>query len=231
MNSAIMQYGLMTRIKGLFRQSTKMPKIEALTPLKLYRSIHELPLTIFIDCLCDAEYNKLIINGQPTESEFTEVWQDLFQQYTELIGGKSVENRLKTLKQQNKLETKLTIIHNLLEVIQVLPSQEMFDMLYTFGYPLPKKEFTPDNFNSILKIFIGHFKLDRNRYKLAVVTKEPVKELQPVNRNEFTKVLARVALAFKTPPISITAITTAQYCNYVLEYQDYCDSLAKQDHT
>jgi len=243
MSSVTMQFGLMRKLRSLFPQNTTMPKVEASVTLKLYRSIHELPLILFIYCICaeqtDPEtkqpisplemYRHLIINGEPTETELVDAWQDILQQYTELIAGNVVSSKLSTLKRTNKLETKLIMVENLLDLMKVMPSKEFFDQLYTFNYPLPKKEYSERNLLEVVKIFISHYKLDRNRYKLANLKPDQNgKEAAKVSMNDFTKMLNRVSIAFKLPPISVSSITTAQYCNYFLEYQNYCQELEKQ---
>jgi hypothetical protein len=226
-----MRFGLIARIKNIFQHGTKMPKIEALTPLKLYRSIHELPLIIFIDCLCDQKYINLVINGEPSESELIEVWQDLFQQYTELIGGKEMMSQMADIRKSLKFESRITRIENLLKMINVHPADALIEQLYSFGYDLPKMKENGENAEKIINRFIALYKLERNKYKLFVSGKQSKQgtEEKKITRNDFTKVLNRYSTAFSTPPISILVITTAQYCNYVLDYQQHCENMEKEN--
>lgn len=230
MRIAILQYGLMMKIKNIFQRGSKMPSVEALVPTKLYRSIHELPLSLFIDCFCDGKFDSLIINGQPTELELNEVWADILQQYTELIGGSDVRSKIHNIKQIARLESKLLRIESLLRIVQLRPSKDLFEQLYSFGYSLPKKEYSIENLHAIVTIFIGYFKKERTKYKLLTAGFTEAKtEVSKTDRNDFSKNLGRVSIAFKMPPISINNITTAQYCNYMMEYADYCDNLEKQN--
>ena len=225
-----MQYGLMMKIKNIFRLGTKPPKVEALTPLRLYRSIYELPLSIFIDCYCDANYSGLVINGDATEQELAEVWQDLLQQYTELIGGREVQSKITQLSSIIKLEFKLRNIEKVLQMISMVPSEKVYSMLFLFKYPIQKLEYNETNLQKVLQRFVGYYKLDKTKYQI-LATKETAQEQtqKKQGRSEFSQTLTRVSIAFKMPPINIAHISTAQYCNYVVEYQQYCENLQKEN--
>ena len=67
---------------------------------KLYRSIHELPLRIFIACLVANDYKKLIIEGEVSEDELYEAFEVLYLQYVESAGGKDA---LKKVASTSKL--------------------------------------------------------------------------------------------------------------------------------
>lgn len=227
--TTVLKYNLFTRLKNIISKGNKSI-VEIATPVKLYRSIHELPMMIFIDCFCDSIYDKLILQGKATVEELNDAWTDIMQQYTELIGGSEVKVKLYNIKQLARLESKLIRIDSLLKTISIKPHEQLFSMLYEFGYSLPKKDYTPSNLDTVLKIFIGHYRLDKTKYKMMTegfIAKS--KTEHTTDRNEFTKNLIKVSVAFKMPAISITSITVAQYCNYMIEYADYCDSLEKQN--
>lgn len=226
-----MQYGLMTRIKGLFRQPTKPQVVAVSVTPKLYRSIHDLPLGIFIDCQCEQLYDKLILQGEPTQEEITDAWENLLQQYTELIGGREVESKISEVKRVLRTESKISRMYDLIVVLKHFPNKESFARLYTFGIALPQLPYTIENVNKVISIFKGYYNLEKNRYKLMT---QPKKEnageaKKEISRNEFAKVLSRISIAFKMPPISINSISTAQYCTYVVDYREYCKSIEQQN--
>lgn len=231
MNSATMQFGLIQRIKSIFRLPTKPQLVAVSATPKLYRSIHDLPLTIFIDCQCEQKYDGLVLQGSPTNTEISEAWADLLQQYTELIGGSEVIDKIKNLSQIIKLENRLQNIEKLLQLIVMIPNEKMYNLLFIYGYSLPKLPFSEQNIEKVLKVFMGHYKLDRTKYKMLTANKQATKQtIQPKQtRNDFVKMLSRVAIAFKLPTISISSITTAEYCNYVNEYRAHCESIEKEN--
>ena len=207
----------------------KEPKtVEIVVPVKMYRTVHELPLTVFIDCYCDGDYTGLAISGSPTHEELVEVWDDLNKQYTEIIGGESVKNRLRSVKDYYKLSTKLQLAEILLTTLDRVQNEELYNQLFTFGYNIPKKPFSPENLSKTIKMFIGYYKLDKVR---AVNQEESVKaksgDDKKASRNDFTKTLNSISIAFKMPSLQIDKLTTAQYCNYVVQYRDYCEEVKK----
>lgn len=226
-----MQFGLIQRIKNIFRLPTKPQSVTVSATPKLYRSIHDLPLTIFIDCQCEQKYDGLILQGNPTESELSETWADLLQQYAELIGGKDVMVKVDDTRKLLRSECRLTRIDNLLFMINTMPCEAFYNSLFSFGYKMQKPPFSFDNFKKVLKLFLGYYNLEKTKYKILAARREAnnaKKNEHQTNRNDFTKVLGRVAIAFKMPPISISTITTAQYCNFVLEYQAHCENIEKE---
>lgn len=51
-----------------------------------YKTIHDLPLSKFIDCIVDGNLYALIISGDPTKEQLAEAWDFILGQYTELVG-------------------------------------------------------------------------------------------------------------------------------------------------
>lgn len=60
----------------------------------LYRSINNLPLHRFIDCMVNHNLSSLIISGFPNEIELSTSWSIIVQQYTDAMGNQ--EHRLYT---------------------------------------------------------------------------------------------------------------------------------------
>jgi hypothetical protein len=227
--TTVLQYNLIHRLKNIFGKR-QAPVTEIVTPVKLYRSVHDLPLPIFIDCFCDQKFETLILQGEPTADELNDVWTDIMQQYTELIGGSDVKAKLYNIKQIARLESKLTRIDSLLKLLSVEPTEALFNLLYDFGYDLKKKEYNETNLQLVLKIFLGYYRLDRTKYRMMAASYESKGKVDTkADRNEFQKNLNRVTIAFKIPSMRTTDLLTGQYCNYMNEYAQYCDSLDKQN--
>ena len=97
MNNVVMQYGLMMRIGNTIQSLFQKRKTTTvITVSRLYRSIHKLPLPIFIDCLIDKDYTKLIIEGNATNEELEECFSSLYMQYVESAGGREAIKKLES---------------------------------------------------------------------------------------------------------------------------------------
>jgi hypothetical protein len=54
--------------------------------VKLYQSIHDLPMHRFIECITEDNYPTLIIEGKPTDEELQAHWLKIADQYTAAVG-------------------------------------------------------------------------------------------------------------------------------------------------
>ncbi len=54
---------------------------------KWYSSIHRLPLCKFIEVVCDDNLHALVITGNPTIEQLVTAWEEMYEQFTQEIGG------------------------------------------------------------------------------------------------------------------------------------------------
>ena len=225
-----LQYTLMMKIADFMRAKFNRSKIEVTKPLNMYQNIHKLPLSIFIDILTSKNYNLLIIEGAATIEQLEAQWQLLFNEYTELIGGTEIINKIETVKDIALLESKLKRAMALLEIIQIKQSEALYEMLYEFDYPLPiKKDYSIENLNNVLKIFIAHYKRDYLELQTSAMTIEnnQSSEVQKIDYNYFLKTIISMSTGFKMD-ININNLSVGAYCAYVNQYKQYCETMSKQ---
>jgi hypothetical protein len=82
--------------KGL-NSSTVEPTLQEnkdITSCSLYRSISDLPLSVFITCMVSDDLTALIISGTAQPQELLTAWADIKQQYADAVGDH--EHRLAT---------------------------------------------------------------------------------------------------------------------------------------
>lgn len=60
--------------------------------MKLYTSIVDLPLYLFMDAICDEKLHSIVISGYPTPDELERAWEELLHQHNEKMGD--AESRL-----------------------------------------------------------------------------------------------------------------------------------------
>ena len=137
-----MQY-ISTMIKTFAYARLRLQSKGAKTSYELYRDLKELPLSAFIEASCNENLQALIKKGEDVPIEALQTrWDELFTAYIEIIGGEEVQDKLRLVATMNELSFKVERIGSLLDVLSVAPTEGLFEQLYTFGYSLPRMEFS-----------------------------------------------------------------------------------------
>lgn len=198
--------------------------------LNIYQSIHKIPLTIFIDILSTQNYELLIINGNATKEELKPIWEQLYNDYAVAIGGKEFEDKLVSVKDTVIFQSRIQRARNILEVIRIKPSEELFKLLYDFDYPLPELKYSHESLDRVLKIFIAHYKRDLIELQQMATTIENQGGAVEMDYSYFTNIIVDMSTAFKMS-ININEISVGQYCIFVQKYKAHCDAIIKQQKT
>jgi len=198
---------------------------------KLYLSINKLPLSIFIDCLVDKDYSGLIIEGTPTNEEIEKAWSIIMEEYGNAVSPNEVENKLRDLKTLARKEYQIKRIEMLLDLLEKMPCEKLYNMLFTFGYTLPKLKYSQENVDKVLTQFIAYFKKDITDYQILAKRLETKQEDTPkpkYTRQYFDDVLSSISIALKIPTISVNTITLGAFCAYLNRYNAFIKSQQKQ---
>jgi len=70
----------------------------------------EVTLEIFIDCLVNENYRRLLREGEATGEELVEAWELLYSDYVRLSGSKSQASVLTLIKSVELLNAKITAV-------------------------------------------------------------------------------------------------------------------------
>jgi len=188
--------------------------------LSMFPSIHKLPLIIFIDTLIDKVYDR--VGGQ---SE----WERLFNEYTELIGGKELTNKLDIVKETIILQSRMQRAKGLLELISIRPNEDLYNAMYDFDYPLPGKvPYTMDAMNKTLKTFIAHYKRELiDLHESATQLENQGTDNGVLDYQYFMTIIVDMSTVFKMT-IDINSINVGQYCIFVNRYKEHCEHIKKQ---
>jgi len=81
-----------------------------LKPLKLFLSLEQLPLSVYITCAVDKDYSGLVIAGKPTAKELQEAWIKLQSDFYELIEDKRVQDNNDLTGKINKISLKIDVV-------------------------------------------------------------------------------------------------------------------------
>lgn len=197
----------------------------------IYQDLKELPLYKFIKCYCYKEYKELIIQGEPSEEIISDNWQKLLQDYIELIGGDEYKDSVSMVDNINDSTLRVTRIESLLEVINVAPSEGLFEALYTFGYELPKLPYTEANIERLSRLVVANMKRDVSNIMLW---KQIIEEKNPTNENKITDEVFYTTLVDLSESFGVLldekTISVYTYVMYIKKYRKKLERMAKQQH-
>lgn len=207
--------------------------------MKLISSIHKLPLEIFIDCLVDEDYARLIVEGEPTAEEIKEAWNNLLFEYNDAIGGDGQSNFVGFTKQYH---------HAKLKHDKAVAYIELLNYYYTNEKVIVPKwvndlnrivdlrtQFTNENaseFPAYLKKCFSRNKSNLVKMELVKIQLEQLqsvqatkKEVKP-DRGYFTRVMINLKnYCNREIP---TSISTYEFCVLVNNYTEYVKKMESQ---
>jgi hypothetical protein len=231
MNLKLMLYGSMLKIKNFIMQRMNpLLQKESKQTTNLYQSINKLPLSIFIDCLVDNEFNKLIIEGEATNEQLQQAWEKVMEEYGNAVAPNEVSNKLQDVKTLARKEYQIKRIELVLDLLDKFPCEKIYNMLFTFGYTLPKLKYSNENVNKVVSILLGYFRRDITDYQILAKKIEEKAQEQPKNkytRQYFDDVLSSICTALKLPSLSIETMTLGAYCAYLRRYNTFIKSQQK----
>lgn len=94
-----------------------------------YRSISELPLNKFIECLVDGNLSSLIIWGFPAAEDLENAWIDLREQYSDTMGDAEHKLAITLFKEITILSIELQQIKSLIEILSFVRYKPLEDQL------------------------------------------------------------------------------------------------------
>jgi len=178
-------------------------------------------LDIFLDCLFDQEYTKLIIEGEPTETELKEAWQKIYLEYLTLMNDNSFNHVFELTTQIQATNAQIVLVNGIIYQLTKGYWKEGVEMLNGIGIPIVINEGDP--IFPKIKTIEGYAK----RWIVDVQIKE--KELEGLQQRK-AKEVGRYSFYESLSAISrhegygvlATQIPVAQYCKIIkrieLEY-------------
>lgn len=81
---------------------------------KLYQDLR-LTLDIFLECLYDNDFSRLVISGEPTELEIKSAWAKIYTEYIQLINDGSYNEMLDMIIEVNTFNAKIYLVDHIIE--------------------------------------------------------------------------------------------------------------------
>lgn len=95
-----------------------MKQLETITQsFRCYQDISHLPLSLFIEITINNDLRFLTIEGQPTELQLAQAWQNILAQYSDAIGDQEFKLYTNLLKEVTILSVNLQLIHHLVDTL------------------------------------------------------------------------------------------------------------------
>jgi hypothetical protein len=163
-------------------------------PFRIYRTCSELPLSIFIECVCDEKYDLLIIEGHPSRTDISEAWLSIISEYFELREN-GVGETWQSLKEIIRLQNHLYIVEKCIQFLHVRYSVEVAKALRSLGYVFVENPYDREKYVLILDQIAQKSK---NKYirlqQLLVEYEQKVKDStgSKMKRESFDEVLIEI---------------------------------------
>jgi hypothetical protein len=208
--------------------------------MKYYQSIVDLPLNKFIECMVDKNLFALVISGEPSLEQLTTAWEDVMNEYSDIMmdgEGKLHFNLLKEVELLKLDIQKVNICLQILEAEVNFPEFVTPDKKYATDLnKLSNSNFSfdhskPDQFRNELKratnrsksllILLGikQSNLDAINTKANTIVKKPTKEY-------FYSILNTLSMFTK---FQLTdAITVYSFCDWIKKYNEHTKFLESQ---
>lgn len=203
--------------------ATKLPALtqhykEESKSYKLYQDLKSLPLGNFIECYCNNNLKSLIIEGDAPESILLSLWDNLYTQYAEIIGGDDLKENITKIWDIATISNRIDKISMLIEVINVSPTEGLFEQFYSFGYPLPVLPYNDINMRRIIKVISGYVKRDIAEIQRLQAIIESEDKVKNHNEEEFYKMIVSISDTFKIV-INEATMSTMSFATYVNRYK------------
>ena len=119
-------------IGSLFRSIRLKPKRSPL--LNLFHQCNETTVKIFLDCLCDKNYNALIKHGKAKHEDLLKAWDLIYSEYSDLAGNTASKTLISLSKDISYHDAKLRAVGLCLKVLSSYPDERCIKVLRDYGY-------------------------------------------------------------------------------------------------
>ena len=196
----------------------------------LYEKCSKLPLSLFIDVLCNQNYKALTLAGEPSQGQLLEQWDKLYQEYLDLSGSRNYTYISRLENDLGVLRTKLKLIHAACLILQHTYSLTAVNSLLKQGY---KYEYSASDYNSrvddlrkvltkskVLEIVIAQKQAEKANFMRGFEGKKPTEQ----------HFISTLIILSKHQGYDIQAETTsvAKYLEIKKQYEDWVKEKNKQ---
>lgn len=188
------------------------------TSWRLYQDCR-LELDRFLDVLYDKDFDRLIIEGRPTEAALKEAWNKIYLQFTEISGEGSYNEVLDKVTKINTLNAKIYLIDGIVKHLKIGFDPILVKMLNEMGFPCDLKE--DEDPEKKLKMVVARAK--RLVIEMDIAQKD-LDKLQEVHQGttgrEYYEDWLDALSKHRTYAVKAKDITVSQFCRAIKKLSD-----------
>lgn len=176
--------------------------LEITTPsLNLLRSIHQITLAVFIDCICDQNYSGLNPHGlTATQEEIIEAWTAIYHEYMDNIADNEQKLALRLDERIRRLRLTLGGISCAVDRLNIQYSEEIVGELKKMLPTVAALAFDPSNMEQYHRDLDMTVTISKNLYVEKLELEAEYKELMPAGgdsnpptRDHFDQLIVNVS--------------------------------------
>lgn len=112
----------------------KKPRAEQILA-KCHNSCDTILLDTFIQIFCDGKFELLIISGRPSENEVLSAWENILNEYVDIVGNAASEHIIVLQKKINVIKCRMHIVELAVTGLSICYDKKFIDGLNQCGYP------------------------------------------------------------------------------------------------
>lgn len=182
----------------------------------------------FADCLCNENYKRLVIDGEPTQQEIQIQWQVILSEYHQLKSQNGqLSNHWLITVQIIRLQNHLTLVEICIGFLKERYSDSIVKDLRRMGYKFKTESIYPDDY---MQQLFEIWQLSKSKYiEIQQLSAQLKKELaktenKKVSYNDFENSLLAFEQMQKTS-YSLSELTVSKFISLENRYSQYIELL------
>lgn len=216
--------------------------MDTITEVNYHKSIHDLPLNKFIDCMVDKNLSALIISGYPSAGLLKEAWDNILNEYSDIIGSQEHRMIFQLWKEVAVMKVSVDQIRLLAArgsdtedkgILRMVYIKEMADELNRILGTDCKFNWEDQNtYHAELDKCVNRGKAlliqyDMKTLQFAALEKQAKgEESAPITRQYFTSIL--ITLSDYAKYRIEETIKMSEYCERIKRFAEYCEQIKKK---
>lgn len=191
--------------------------------VKLYTSCYDVPMSAFISCVVDENYNALVVSGNPTPEQIQAAWDGIYEQYSELSHNTVYSEYVQRLKEHTIVFTQINGLTAGITVLRYGDYPDVIASLRKLGFSVPETPLNPKKYIELIESLSRQLSGLHTRLKmLDKMLKDAVKSQQgkAAKRSDFVRA-ASVMSKFMGFRVDLNDITVAEYIEYQNQMIEY----------
>lgn len=198
-------------------------------PNMFYTKCEQLPLSKFINCLCDENLLSLVISGNPELYELQAAWIAIYTEFIELSDEPDMKQLLRLYREVFVMKNKKLKVEMIVSYLSVQWDEDFVNDLRKMNFRYKFDATRPQEYSRDLKMIltrITKWEIDIEIYESEIAAILDKNKGGKVDRVYFTKTLVRLG-NYSKYRIDPAVCTVAEFLILKSDYITYCDEVKK----